>query len=713
MPGRKLGQDVFALIHHVQLNETGWLEHSVCRAVKFLMWLIDAPTTVEEIVTSQSQAGLAFLSRQNVDEALTTLTSHNEVLVNGTNTYKLSENERAKIAEEIEVAEATEAAVRTKVITAAIGANDSLRGVDQDVLWEAFHKEFVVPFIQDFGARAYELITGNSPASEHSDALGDLISHVPHEKQNEMRAMVFALLDHQSDDSRRYVLRLLNSYFFQTATRIPDATIKSVFANRVKRPIRLVLDTNFLFSLLSLHENPSNEAVQLLVQTIKSVPAAIDVRMYVLPTTILEFQRTLSNYEAQASQIRVTQNIVEAGVQAQISGVIETYLRRCQSSNYSISAKEYFAPYYDGLGAILKREGIEVLQVDEQNYSSDQRVIDDAQGQLAFHKKRAKGDPRRERSWDQIWHDVLLWYAVADRRQNSPLTLFDAGWLAVTIDYSLVAFDSYKRSRRGIPCVVHPASLAQMFQLLVPSNVKFEQATFLLMQLPFLGEKFDAADEKATIRILSALSRYENIDDLKVEAISELLGDRALKAKIEKADENPGEIELIREALIEHRKDMEAHHAEQIGKLREKFEEEAKVAAEQRGRADSLTSRVLKLENDNEGLKRRSEVQRFETFTIALMAGVGLVIALVGYLSWSWLRAKLSLFSTIAILMMPLPIALKMTKGRLARFCYAGDSRIAKVIESADRLFWFWLVVLTTAAVGGFFYDDVKSLWHK
>lgn len=100
--------------------------------------------------------------------------------------------------------------------------------------------------------------------------------------------------------------------------------------------------------------------------------------------------------------------------------------------------------------------------------------------------------------------------------------------------------------------LVHPASLVQALQIVIPSDENLEKTILALMQMPFLFEQFDIDDEKATQKILGTLSMYENIDELGEETILTILGNKVLRAKLGESQDTRGEVALIRDAIVEH-----------------------------------------------------------------------------------------------------------------------------------------------------------------
>jgi hypothetical protein len=160
---RILGADVKALVHHVQLNESGWIDRAIGRAIKFMLWLNDKPLSQDYLVENQADVGLNHLTKLNISGAVILLCNSGEVLEIPPQKYKLSEVERKSIGEAVIRAEETERFVKTKVLTAASKLDGTITLERGEELWERFHRQFIVPFIQETGARSYELITGSAP----------------------------------------------------------------------------------------------------------------------------------------------------------------------------------------------------------------------------------------------------------------------------------------------------------------------------------------------------------------------------------------------------------------------------------------------------------------------------------------------------------------------------------------------------------------------
>jgi len=719
---RKLGPDIKALVHHIALNESGWLDRAVLRGIKFLLWTLGGEASRPSGVEYKGEVGLGGVDEKEIENALRQLEGEGCVTQVAPETFRLTIAESAEIEKAVGVAQSTEDSVRTKVLQAAAEATKIPEHASDDQLWLRFHKEFIVPFIEEFGARAYELISGKSPQGGHAAFVQDFLKKYEGSIRASIEAMVHALLDPGSPECRMYVLRLLNAYFLNAATTLPSKTAEKVFTNKGDRRLRLLLDTNFLFSLLGLHENPANDAVRLLNETVSRVPKNIKVGIYVVPGTIDEFRKAITSYEITASEIRPTRAIVEAGAGARIPSILVRFFERCRESGYQISAREYFEPYIENTKSILKEKGVEILQVAESRYAEDQRVIDDVLDRQAFLKQRFKGEPWRQKSYEQIWHDVCLWYSVDDQRAGDVEDFLDADWLGVTIDYSLIAFDEHKRKHKGVPRVVHPSALVQALRLVVPNDESLERTIFSLMRLPFVYSDFDVNDERASLKILSTLSRYENVDDISMDTIEGLLGNKVLKSKISRSHHQDEEFELIREALIDEHRRIEDNLKASISDLTEVVNSEQKRATESEFQSEKLKQQLLEEQEAKtrqeaklaSALSRLDEVERANSdrrnfmVVIAYLAIASMAFlvfaALQYFFLWDYLRNSVGVLPAIGMFLLPLGIVSKGLAWHLSKESYAGEFALSRLILKIGTVVWalmlFGVVSVASPKIG-------------
>ncbi len=67
-----------------------------------------------------------------------------------------------------------------------------------------------------------------------------------------------------------------------------------------------MIDTNVLFSLLDLHENPGNDPARDLRTLTARLKGTLNIRLVVLPLTLDEAKRTLLYYKNKLSRLDLT-----------------------------------------------------------------------------------------------------------------------------------------------------------------------------------------------------------------------------------------------------------------------------------------------------------------------------------------------------------------------------------------------------------------------
>ena len=123
----------------------------------------------------------------------------------------------------------------------------------------------------------------------------------------------------------------------------------------------------------------------------------------------------------------------------------------------------------------------------------------------------------------------------------------------MTVDYGLLRFDADKTRRTRaitVPICVHPATLIQMLQLWLPRTPQFDEAMLQCVRA-LLPRPTATEVETVTLRILRALSRFEDVDDLPEETITSVLLSRALRARMETANAADEQNALVKEALVD------------------------------------------------------------------------------------------------------------------------------------------------------------------
>lgn len=659
----RLPKEVAALVHHVELNRSGWWDKVVQRLALAAVWLSDHPPSTDEIKETLVQEFKLSLTHEKLCAALSSLEKQDLLVVLEDMRYRIPDSQRAVFEQDIEAAEKVESDAREFFCKLV---RELCAGLDAHIVWNAFGSEFLSPLVKEVGANAYHLITGERIRVDQQ-LVDHFLKGFKPEFHPGLRELVTNFLDPKKDEVRAHISRMLHARFCVEASGLPAATIQKLNETVEKQAkFRVFVDTNFLFSLLELHENPSNAAARELLELIAQLKSNPKVQLFIVPRTVEEAKSSISSAKQRLSGIPSGGNFTQAALRVGFSGMAEKFLSERLRRSGRLTVEDWFDPYLNDFVAIARGKGVELFNESLDSYSIRQDVIDDI---LQVQEIEGRLDENRRKSYQKVAHDMILWHFVSDQRPAYLESPIDARDWILTIDFRLIGFDEYKQRKSGskIALYLHPTSLVQLLQFWVPRTKAFEEAMLGSMRLPFLFQEFDAEAERISLRILKGLGRFEGRDDISPQTITSVILNDGLRARLqsEKTVDGEAEIALIRDALVEEMKALAAAEAnkaqqlqnavkeheaaftaldaekrakdEEIEKLKAKVTEEAtrsKAASEQlaaqRGEIDKLKSQWCEME---EVKKQRLALVGY----IGLLAAVILVSSLA-----AWLFERLS-----------------------------------------------------------------------
>lgn len=546
MTVQQLPRTLASLVHHVELSQAGWRD----RALELiLVGVISESGGVcgrDELSTLLNAKLPVALARSQVDRILGRLKSKGTILSPADDRLKLSEAATAELLELSADHDRLETSVQSKF--SALIASLSPAPFD----WRTFHTRLLTPLLLELGARSYEFLSGQISSFGRTESFLAFLNSLPAESRVEGGRVIEAFFNPRDPDIRSYILRFLNASFLVLATGIPESSMDPL-TERTKRRLRLrvIVDTNFLFSLIGLHENPADDVVEVLNRLISQLHDRLDVRMYILPSTLDEAKGTIEAYASRLSGIHIDRNLAEAvrSGTTDLSGITLKFIKEAVSARKGLNAKDYFQPYLDDLVTIARSKGVELYNEPIDHLRLDQGVIDDVLSQMEFEKRTKR--PENAKSYELLLHDMVLWHFVHRKRPVRFDSYLDAEFWAATIDFGLLGFDRYRvrKESPAIPVCVHPTVLLQVLQLWIPRNDLLDAALVDSLR-PLLPHVFDRDAERVTIRILRVLSRFEDVGDLTSETLTHVLFDKAVRARVGATDEIEQQILLVREALV-------------------------------------------------------------------------------------------------------------------------------------------------------------------
>ncbi len=611
---RQLPPELTSLVHHVELNKAGWWDKAVQQFILATVWLAEENLTAEGILERLREDFSVALDAERLGNQLGALLASETLLQLQGERFKISEQSLKAFAAGLQEAERIQEQAHQRFIEIMAECCPS---VDAESTWHSFNDQFLVPLVHDMGARSYELISGTTIDLAAIPRFQQFLERHPASLHPALLTAVIAFIDPKDPDVRSYILRQLCAYFLLEAGNLSEETVRALTATLDTTPsFSVFVDTNFLFCILGLDEDPRNEAAQSLMHVVGRLAGKVGVKLYVSPITIDEARWVLQSCEHDLGGVRFTANLTGPALTRELTGLTRKFLEKCNKAGQPLTAEDYFGPYIKDLVGIARAKGVELSDQKVDHYRTSQEVVDDLNEQLEFEKRFRD----RPKGYKQLEHDIVLWHFVRDQRPVSIDSPVETNCWIVTVDFGFVGFDRHKRRTQvnNIPICVHPANFIQMLQFWVPRTQDFEEAVLGNLRLPFLLQEFDPSAEQLTIRILTTLARFENVDDLPQETVASTLMNSALRQRLQAEPDVERGTELVREALIEDnqrvRAELKAAQAKAQELERKAREGTAAVAAlQQREAAQEAAVRESQRELKEERASRTSAEKRLKT----------------------------------------------------------------------------------------------------
>lgn len=586
MSEKTLRPELFSLIHHIELNRAGWWEKAIQRFIITTIWLLDSTKGMNEreILKCLKEHFSISLEIDKLLLQINQLISMGVIVSLPDGRYKVSESSLGEFNHDLEEAERITKEAQSEFISLSAELCPNLNSME---VWDKFNENFIIPLVKETGANTYQLISGSNENQVEDSKFSKFLNCYPVSLHQNLYSAASNFLYSKNPYVRSYILRLLNTFFFVEAGNLNENTLDKLSStSNNQAEISIFIDTNFLFLMIGLDDNPSSSTVLSLSQLINNITGKINFKQLVLPQTLDEAILVLKSKEDLFGGSKIVPNLATSAMKVDVGGLTRKFLLEAQKTKGGLSARDYFSTYRKNIVEIIQSKGIEIYNQNITAYDMRQDVVDDILAQQEFEKKKY-GD--RAKNYERLKHDVVLWHIVNDQRPKKVDNPLFAKFWVVTIDYRHLGFDAYKTQNlpAPIPVCIHPATLIQILQFWVPRTPQFEEVMFNSLRLPFLCQEFDTTTEQITIKIIQTLSRFENINDLPESTVTGILLNEALRQKLVTESDITTQVELVKEALI-----AENHKAQQ-------------QLLEVSAKADELSEEIENKENALQTLQER------------------------------------------------------------------------------------------------------------
>lgn len=412
-----------------------------------------------------------------------------------------------------------------------------------------------------------------------------------------MRAVIDGLLQSNQLVVKNYLLNYIHGYFNIESLGLSEKTLESLKPEAGKTyNLKLILDTNFLFSILKLHDNPANELVHSIADINKKLNGQISITYCVHPRTIKEFQHSFDYEIKKLLKIKFSIPIAKAIVtSSSVSGFTKQFAKQYLKTNGTLKVNDYIDPYINSLTTIFKNFEISLYNASEDSVIKSDCYLND----LSQLNQRNEAYPENQRrGMSSIEHDLLLWHITNNARVTVCDTFLEAKIWIATIDHRFVSFDKSKGTK--VPVCLEPSVILDLLQIWLPRDEILSEQLLNIIRIPLYSNEFIKDAEDATAKIISLISRFSSADGLSEETIHKLLLNKALREKIVRAQSEEEEIKLIQDNLL--------NFIEDANKEKDRIVKEKRLLEKQFNNKEiEVSDRDVKLRKLEEEQKRQSE----------------------------------------------------------------------------------------------------------
>ena len=166
--------------------------------------------------------------------------------------------------------------------------------------------------------------------------------------------LLLEILDVNDKKIRALFYRKLNAFFCLKAGSMQKEDLYKVTTLKKDKPEFIVfIDTNFLFSLLDIHENPANEIAATLFETLKGLNNNVEIKLYISQITLKEAVRVIDKCVEDISRIQFTGSIIKSIEEYHLNGIMQRWINLVKEAKINQTIGDYFEPYRKNLLSII------------------------------------------------------------------------------------------------------------------------------------------------------------------------------------------------------------------------------------------------------------------------------------------------------------------------------------------------------------------------
>jgi hypothetical protein len=698
--------DVNRLCHYVALSKMGAthyvMEQLVAACVATSPQSMTSPLELRDMLKEYYHINFPIA---RVDDAITKLMDQGLLEITVGKSYRIKDEAIADILRRIEAWQYLNRSVKSEwriKVEKLVGKLDDSEFND---MWGFLEKVLEDAFVRH-GVQTLSLIAPDQIIDKHILGFERLLKSQKDilKKYGEelLRACVSAFFSDDSEARNQYLSWNLSSTFSYYALSYDGETSK--YLGSTFEHLDIFLDTNFIFGILGLHENPWNCICRELIHLVKE--HRIPITFYYHEETYHELRNWI---EEQSELFKLKPfSMALSRAAANISTLPLLFRKYHEENAVRPLDPSAFLERFNNLQELLAKEGFIIFR-EPKEY--EERLITSGEREGSYYEFLQTRRLWKPREYSAIKHDMRVISAVSRRTRPSDSPLGVGAYL-LTVDRHLNAFVRDVLTKKHVrPATIFPGQLLQLIYPLLDITEGYETCLSYAFSIPMF-RSINIDKGRAQQLILNQLRAFEEIGE---EQATACLTNELLIANVSKATDEESVIRAIDEAFALQNKSLR----EEGLKLREEIDLKAKDVQKYRDDVDRLSMLVSKQSDDikNLGDRLKGSYQdidsikkenanlkednirrkRKRTIFIKIIPNLG-ILAMIGYLWFNirrevgWLRIhsnrdSLLIFISIGLIITAVIIDLwKMKKVRIWLLSVLGIDIIFGIISSLGRL---------------------------
>lgn len=434
----------------------------------------------------------------------------------------------------------------------AIEKDYAIEEIEIKKLWEIF-RTFIYDCYLTHGKNAIDSLTKGE--SENDENVKSLVNKYLKETENKKLKKILAkyikiypeIIDSNILEYLRALANKTESFY---SLGLSQKEYKKLYDD-LKFDWIVFVDTNFIYSILDLHNNPEKQSAKFLLE----LGTELGIKFKYTSKTFDELNTRKNDFEKYLEKDLKPSQISALLKSGKLDDFAESYYEKLLEDRVNTphpseiivhsqnSMKEKKLVLYNSkFDAVTKNE--DYLLDQESAFNSYLKIIDEARQSKGLNIKGPKDAV-------QVQHDIFLREVILHLRSNDVTSISSAKYFGVTLDKTLIKFDlnQLKRNRTSviIPTFFKPSILLKKLLRQAPLKTKenYLRAFISTISTPAIDE--NSYSSKIAIRSLKYFHKM-GIDNEKL--ILDCLKDELFLKSFEKKEGNDNDLEKFVESEI-------------------------------------------------------------------------------------------------------------------------------------------------------------------